>query len=614
MKQLWKRVEDFINRLIPLKHLPLTARLFVLSAILVIIPMLAVGTISYHRSSQELEIEARQYNLQLIEQVKTHIEYYLHDFEVEALKIVNDPDMITFLGMRSIEEVEQSSIRNSVQNLLKKTAYSRPDITNITVMTENLQVIDSLGSLSPYPAAELKNEYWYSSVPVNGSPMLISRVTHWPDRKEPVISLVKRMHSPRTLEPVGMLIIDINFRRLQEIADKVTFRKNEDFYIVDFEGHYVYHPQYLELGKKAKFDNVDLLLLQDNGSFVTDNQAKRFVTFSVSPSLNWRFVTSIPYSDLTKGVAHIGQTIFWTVLIALGIAYMLGASFTSSFVRPIKRLQRSMKNVETGNFTEQVLVESKDEIGQLSDGFNKMVKKISNLLDEVYVSKLRETEALLRQKEMELKVLQSQINPHFLYNSLETIRGMALDQNLQDIATMASSLSLLLRYNLQNHSPTVTLGEEVKFCDVYLQIQQFRFEGMFDYEFVIPDWAKDLQIVKFSLQPLVENCFVHGLRSHQNKLLIGITVAQDTDNTFEIKAADNGKGITKDALEKIVRDLKQKDATEGGANLGIVNVHRRIVHLFGTEYGVRIDSKEGQGTNICIRLPIIRESIGGETG
>ena len=157
-----------------------------------------------------------------------------------------------------------------------------------------------------------------------------------------------------------------------------------------------------------------------------------------------------------------------------------------------------MKDVETGNLDGRVVVESKDEIGQLSVSFNHLVGKLSLLLEEVYFSKLRETEMALKQKEIELKMLQSQINPHFLYNSLETIRGMALEENQESIATMSSTLGKLLRYNLKNNSATVSLAEEIKFCKMYLQIQEFRFEDRFEHSCDIPIWAMNLPVVKFS--------------------------------------------------------------------------------------------------------------------
>jgi two-component system sensor histidine kinase YesM len=267
---------EIFHQIIFLKNQPLTIKLFVFSTILVIIPLMVVGIISYHKSSLELEREEQEYNLQIIEQVKSNIEYYERDFEINILKILNHPDMIALLRMQTPEEVEQSNIRKSIQALLVNTAYSRSDISNISIIIDNIQVIDSAGYKSPYPASNLEKEYWYSSVPANGSSMLISRFIEWPDKKEPVISIVKRIHSPYTLKPIGMIIVDVNFKRIQDISENVNPGKNGRFYILDSEGHYVYCANQSKLGKKADFFNPDMIYSKTENSGVLNVENRDF--------------------------------------------------------------------------------------------------------------------------------------------------------------------------------------------------------------------------------------------------------------------------------------------------------------------------------------------------
>lgn len=613
MSKLSQIIAYTFNRNLFLRNQPLSWKLFIYSAVLIIVPMIVVGVISYEKSSAVLEEQAKLHNLQAIEQVETHIEYYMRDFEVSTLKILNHPDMQRFLRMKTAEEVEQSSIRSEIQDLIRAETYSRPDISYITVILDNVRIIDSIGMRGRYPASQLKDEYWYPSVPYNGLPLLISRSIQWEERKEPVISLVRRIQSPHTLQSVGMLIIDINFRRLGEVSAKFNDGARY-FYILDSNGHYVYHPDVERIGQRTEKQGLDIILSQKVGTLVTGTDNQEFLTYSYSPNLGWTFVTSIPYRELRSEAGRIGEIIIWTVMLALAAAYVFGVGIASTIIVPIRRLQKFMKRVEVGDFSEQVQVGSKDEIGQLTQGFNKMVIRLAALVDEVYISKLKETEASLRQKEMELKVLQSHINPHFLCNSLETIRGMALAQGKEDIATMAASLGAVLGYNLRNTSPTVTVKEEINFCKVYLQIQQYRFEESFQYEVDIPDWALGLSIVKFSLQPLVENCLQHNERASGEPTCIRISAEKVSDTTFSICVSDTGAGIPEDVLARIRLDLTEKDITSGGDSLGIVNVHRRIVHLFGSEYGVQIESAVGQGTKVFITLPIIEHLYDGGAG
>ena len=580
----------------------LGVKLFFFAAILILLPLTIVGTISYHRSAVELENEAREYSGQVTQQVESHVEYYIRDFEISTLKILNHPDMLQFLRMTNQEQLTQSNIRLNIERLLKNSAYSRADISNITIIIDKMQVIDCYGSKSPYPAGELSKEPWYHAVPVNAMPIMVSRVITWPDRNEPVLSLVKRVHSPSTLEPIGLLIIDINFRRIQDIAQGVNVWRNGQFYILDGQGHNVYHRNEALLGQASMLPDLELLYGQEEGSFIGGNGSS-LLTFSYSPYLNWKFVTAIPYQEISKRAAQVGQTTAITAVGALGLAYLLGLAFARTIVRPIRRLQRYMKNVEVGHFNEKIIVESDDEIGQLTKGFNRMTERLAALMEEVYFSKLKETESMLRQKEMELKVLQAQVDPHFLTNSLETIRGMALAGGNETVAAMAAALGTLLRYNLRNTAPTATLREEVHFCSVYLQIQEFRFEKQCDCQYVIPDWALELSIVKFSLQPLVENCLLHGLRVDGKPLSITISASRQRQDLV-IMVVDNGNGVAPQKLEELRLSLRYAQPGPQEGSIGLRNLHRRIVNLFGEEYGLSIDSEQTVGTSVTIRLPI----------
>ncbi|WJH36055.1 sensor histidine kinase [Paenibacillus sp. CC-CFT747] len=354
---------------------------------------------------------------------------------------------------------------------------------------------------------------------------------------------------------------------------------------------------------KAGFENLDLMLYGGSGSLVTASAPKRLLTYAHSTFLGWTLVTSIPYAELLQGNAYIRRTIVTTIVITLAVAAVFGIGFANSLVRPLKRLYGYMRRVESGDFTGHLVVESKDEIGLLTHGFNKMVVRLRNLLDEVYFSKLRETEMQLRQREIELKALQAQINPHFLYNSLDTIRGMALEASQDPISEIASSLARLLRYNLRHSSPKVTLEEEAYYADVYLKIQKYRFEEKLDYVIDLPEWAGKQAMAKFSLQPLVENSIVHGFEPAFGRTCLTITAYRESEQAFVVQIEDTGMGIPEERLADIRAQMKEKDVIADGTHIGLTNVHRRIQYLFGEEYGVSIDSTLEKGTVVRLRLP-----------
>lgn len=607
MKKKWNKIVEFIERYILFKNQTLMAKLSAFSSILVILPVLSVGFITYKYSSFELEEEFRQSSQQIIEQVELHVEYYLQDFEITSLKIINSPEMGSLLRQETISNENNSTLTEQAFKVLKNSEYSRNDISNITVTLDNGIIIDSLRERNYYSAINIKEEYWYSSVPQNGMVMLVSRTLKLKDKELPVISLVRRLYNPHTLKPVGMLIIDINFKRIEEISKMVTLnKKNGYFFILDSKGHYVYHPDYSKLGNKVEFKQLANLQREKSGSVLIDNNRKELVSYSFSPNVGWSFFTAAPYQDLRVGIREIRMAITWTIVISLVFAYLVGYySFSKSLVRPIHRLRSFMKEVEIGHLHGRVKVESNDEIGQLTTGFNKTVEKLSNLLEEVYVSKLKEAEMSLNKTETELKMLQSQINPHFLYNSLETIRGMALEEGRENIANISSSLGKLLRYNLRNSSLTVSLREEIKFCEMYLQIQKFRFEDNFEYTFDIPASVMDFKVVKFSLQPIVENCFVHSFGENIEKLKITITAQLLSESSFVIRITDTGVGMQEEVLKELTEKLKIHSTSLTGQHIGIMNVHQRIRYLFGSDYGIAINSTTGLGTDVHIQLPIV---------
>ncbi|TXK81471.1 sensor histidine kinase [Paenibacillus sp. N3.4] len=586
----------------------LFTKLLVLCALLVVVPMCFVGIISYQRSADVLENEARQFSWQIIEQVNTHVEYYVNDFEISLLKILNSPSMNSYLKMKSREEIDDSLIRDSVKQVLRNAAYSRSDISNITVIMDGIEMIDAIDKNFKHPENHVVDEDWYFSVPDTSEPKIFTRTLKWDDHTEQVISIARRLVSPMTLTPIGMIVMDVNFKRFQEIAEKVIIGRTGYMYIIDSEGHYVYHPNLLELDKTANFEKMHDILFGESGSFVTTNGPKVLLTYSHSSFLGWTLITSIPYKELIQGTDYIKRTILYTVIITLAIASLFGFGFASSIVRPVKRLYSYMRKVESGDFSGHIQVDSKDEIGMLIHGFNKMVNRLQSLMDEIYFSKLKETELALRQREIELKALQSQMNPHFLYNTLETIRGMALEYGVDDISSISSSMARLLRYNLRKQTEKVKLEEELQYAEIYLRIQKYRFENKLEYQIRIPDWARQQTIAKFSLQPFVENSIIHG-EPAQGVIRITISAIRESDESFIIRIQDTGMGISEQMLQTIRLSLLQKDVISDGGSIGIVNVHRRIGLLFGEPYGISIESCYEQGVIIDIKLPMSAPAI-----
>ena len=299
MKKPRSKKVEFIERYILLKNQTLMVKLFVFSSILVILPVLLVGFITYKYSSMELEEEFRQSSQQIIKQVELHIEYYLQDFEITSLKIINSPEIGSLLRQETNSNGNDQTLTQPALEVLKNSEYSRNDISNITIMLDNDIFIDSLRTQNYYPAINIKDEYWYSSVPANGMVMLVSRTLKLQDKELPVISLVRRLYNPHTLKPVGMLVIDINFKRIEEISKKVNLNKDGYFFILDSKGHYVYHPDYSKLGNKVKFKQLATINSEKSGSVLIDNEHKEFVSYTLFSNYRVEFFYSCSLPRVT---------------------------------------------------------------------------------------------------------------------------------------------------------------------------------------------------------------------------------------------------------------------------------------------------------------------------
>lgn len=281
-----------------------------------------------------------------------------------------------------------------------------------------------------------------------------------------------------------------------------------------------------------------------------------------------------------------------SVGVLLIILSILSVRFTTSITKPIKELSENVYRVGTGDFSVQSVTGHDNEIQALSIGFDRMVTRIDTLVEHI-----KEEQDSLRRTELQL--LQAQINPHFLYNTLDTIIWFAETEQSEQVVHMVESLSAFFRASLSKGQDVVTVKtEECHVCS-YLQIQQMRYGDILDYEIVIDEEIKDCLIPKITLQPLVENAIYHGIKNKRGKGKVIVTGKKKAQDLY-FTVMDNGAGMTEERLEKLRSELKG----ERKQGFGICNVNERIQLYYGEKYGLAIDSKFGEGTSVIIRAPI----------
>jgi two-component system sensor histidine kinase YesM len=307
--------------------------------------------------------------------------------------------------------------------------------------------------------------------------------------------------------------------------------------------------------------------------------------------------------EVSESFGRISFLIFVLFVVLVLAAIFLSFIIPNSIVKPIEHLVETTKKVARGDLTVRANVLKGGEVSDLGNSLNIMIEKIENLLTKVKID-----ETNLRKAELEL--LQSQINPHFLYNTLDTIVWLAESGRQEDVVKMVGALSDFFRTSLNYGNGIVNLREEERHVRSYLQIQQVRYQDILQYEINFPEEIKDAIIPKITLQPLVENALYHGIKNRRGKGIIVVSAAIN-DYDIEIKVSDNGIGMNEEQLKRIQHRLSNRDKEDEKyskrESYGIYNVNERIKLKFGDSYGLSVSSKYNEGT--CVRIKIPYEQI-----
>ena len=315
----------------------------------------------------------------------------------------------------------------------------------------------------------------------------------------------------------------------------------------------------------------------------------------------------IPTDSILEDVNQDLRVAYIIIVSAVLISILSLIVFIRTFNKRIITLKDTMSMVASGNFEIAPSIKGNDELSDVYHHLVETTHSIENLMEENYNHVVKEKNWQLQLKDSQFKMLASQINPHFLYNTLEMIRMKALKNKDKEVADIITLLSRLMRKSLEGKQEDSSLSEELKFIDMYLQIQKLRFGDQIDYE-IKNETDRDYKIIPLIIQPIVENSFIHGIEPKLGKGLISITV-KDRNGDLAITVKDNGIGMEKEQLDKIRKLLVADEET---THLGINNVHQRIRFFYGEGYGLEIESLEGEGTLVHIRVPKINEQREGE--
>ncbi len=324
------------------------------------------------------------------------------------------------------------------------------------------------------------------------------------------------------------------------------------------------------------------------------NGEPMLIGYDTSDYTGWKYVSMVPVREVVLNTVEIRNLAIWVNLLSISLAVFLAVAFSQSIYRPIRVLRDAMEQAESGNLKVQIPGRRYDEFGMLNRGFNRMINQIQRLIDELYHEKLLK-------KEAELKSLQAQINPHFLYNTLDSIHWLSRFHKMEEVSQLTFALSNFYRLSLGSGRETITVQETITLIQEYLKIQKVRYGEKINVAVAVDPELLHYQVLNMIIQPLVENAIGHGIEQKKGPGRIGVTVGPAAPGlVFTVQ--DDGLGIAPRKLRRIQQQLRECWA-EDGESFALLNIHRRIQLYYGKEFGLEIQSELNQGTTVKAFLP-----------
>ncbi|MFC0212141.1 sensor histidine kinase [Paenibacillus chartarius] len=587
----------------------LRAKLLTMFVIFTCLPLIVVGLISYHKSYNTVFSNSKASTMMLAEQLARDIDNVFTDTR-KLLELEKNPNVLHFLFSQNDTYQDAASILQTMSSY--RQTYKYDNVLNITMINMYGRGISERKGVFQLEHNALRNPHFdyliqnpdaVLHIPPNDA-SAIRPLDGFQYKKRSIISIVSTVKQRVTHEVIGFIIIDVDDRMVKDFCDNVIIGKSGFFFVADRAGNAIFKPSKdVHTAKWFQSGSIHAILDTENKQYIDRSEGKpSFIFSSLSKSTGWMIVGVVPLQEIVREANSIRQLIIVSVILSIIFAITLYFFVSTRLTRPVRVLKNKMQLAASGFLEAKVTLAGRDEIADLGNSFNIMLQKIRNLLDQ----SIKEQQEI---KKSELRTLQAQINPHFLYNTLDSIVWLAQSGKKEQVVQLVLALSKLFRISLSKGRDWITLDKEMEHLESYLTIQQFRYRDILDYQINIDANLYSFPILKMTLQPIVENALYHGLKNKRGKGMIRISGRLDGNTrTIELLVEDNGKGISSERLEQLRKDLMaphlpEQTGNEVSGGFGLHNVHRRIRLFYGEAYGVQVDSIENEQTTVTIRIP-----------
>ena len=572
-------------------------KLLLVFSIQIIIPMTFMGVMFYKNTESIIQNKSISYSADLLKMIELRMNDFFGNLSSITDDILYDADMYAILDEEK-SEVAEVELRDYCYNLLRRICLSNKEVQSVTLASLNgyqysydlnagsasVESITSFKAMLEKARLGKDKPIWYTEVDEE------NKVQH--------LYLIRMIYDNNDFSEHGLIILQINRQKLRDVYNDLSTEFIQSINILTKDNKWI-------IGTEEDFynesENQWVSEQSTNWGYKIDKKGQRLLAFMNIEGTEWKIIAEGSLHQLVnEEMAHFRLLFIIVMTCAILLLSIFSILMALDIIKPINRLVHSIKKVEEENVHHEVIVDREDELGYLSKCFNEMSKEIDNLLNRVYKEELTRREA-------ELKALQAQINPHFLFNTLESINWMAQLNNVPEIRDMVTSLGALIEASIGKGNPMVPLSKELKYIDSYLLIMKNRYGERLSYESDIDTSLLGQEVPKLILQPLIENAIYHGIDKMRKKGTIKLTICKKEQDIY-IEIMDNGKGMlpeeVKDLNKKFKEDRDDYILGDNRKSIGLANVNGRVKLFFGMEYGLQIESEYEVYTKMKLYIPI----------
>lgn len=568
---------------------------------LILLPTCILIFFYYIKSSDIIEHEVTQSILETLKQADINISNKLDNVENISESIFVNKEVMDFVGTRNDTDIPLQAQQSQDLRNLFSAQVSRNDSLRVRMFISDAKMASS-ENVNFFPVSAIAGKDWYRDV-VNLKGALywtgVYNQAYIDDSSQNVISCARVLKNTFNYnDNDGILLVDISKSNIYSVLSAIHISRGQKLLIVDGDGRVVSSGTKRELGKvEVRGEELEYLNSGESGTKEFNENGNRvIVIYQTIGNTGWKLVDEVNRADIIKTNLIFSNISLFVIIVAFFILLVFGIFLM--IIQIFNRLNRQVKKLELDIEKEGVdIIDEGAEMASYGDYIKLetyvygMIRKVKALMEESYQSKIREREA-------QLTALQAQINPHFLYNTLDAVNWMAVKIDAADISFMINSLAKYFRLSLSKGKTVVSIRDELELIEVYLVIQNVRYQGTIQYLFDVDEDIRNDSILKLTLQPIIENAILHGIQKKADRRGLITVKGVKTDGDIRITITDDGVGMDTQKIESILGGEPEK--REG--HYGLYNVDERLKLYYGSEYGITITSEPGKGTRVEVKI------------